>query len=312
MLRAESKPWMKQYPSALLLAIFGIAMLVLRSRGPSSVVTALTDQPSQESLELEFKRWVDSFKAPDPAYQTFCENALRYQQGNGQYQQDMYLFFNIFKYWPLMGRRGYFVDSGTNEPLEMSNSLFYEKCLEWDGLCVEPQVKYHEKTEKSRSCYLHKGCLASRSMIATMEGEDGIAKVIETTINDTISGTDNNPRAVQCSKLKDILASRGQSSIDFWSLDVEGAEIDVLTSFEFNDIPVTALLIEDFWVPQRDLDYLVTSKGFVKYRQLAVDSLYIAKSTKFLSPVWEPPNLHGDWMYNRNFRDTVRDKLPQC
>jgi FkbM family methyltransferase len=283
-------------------------------RSSSAVnISGQADQHSKEpslatdeaGLEQEYQLWLKTFQAADSSYQAFCEKALIQFSGNGQFQQDMYIFFNIFKYWPMKGKKGYFVDSGTNEPLEMNNSLFYEKCLGWKGLCVEPQTKYHEKIESQRSCHLFKGCLASQSMTATMEGFDGLAKVVHT---DDASAAGS----VQCSPLKEILASQGQSTIDFWSLDVEGAEIDVLSSFDFHDVPVTALLIEDFWVNQRDLDYLVTSKGFIKYRQLAVDSLYLSRSTKYLDKVWEPPLLDGDWNYNKQYRDTVRDKLPKC
>jgi FkbM family methyltransferase len=274
-------------------------------RSPAAIDSAAAELASQQALDQQYERWMKNFKAADPSYQDFCEGALRMRQGNGQYQQDMYLFFNIFKYWPMQGKVGYFVDSGTNEPLEMNNSLFYEKCLGWGGICVEPQTKYHDKIEATRNCHLFKGCLASKSMTAVMEGLDGVAKVVQT---DDAEASNS----VQCVPLKDILASQGRSSIDFWSLDVEGAEIDVLSSFDFDDVPVRALLIEDFWVTQRDIDYLVTSKGFIKYRQLAVDSLYLSKTTKYLSPVWEPPNLDGDWMFNKQFRTTVKDQLPIC
>ena len=302
-----TKVWIKQYPAALICSVIGVVVLLLMTRMPwtNSSVDPLKSDQSHEALERQYKEWEKNFKAAEPEFQLFCEQAIRTYQGRGQYGQDIYTFFNIFKYWPMQGKKGYFVDSGTNEPIDMNNSFFFEKCLGWKGLCVEPQTKYHAKISETRSCHLFKGCLASKSMTATMEGLDGLAKVVQT--DDAKA-----EGSVQCESLKDILASQGQSRIDFWSLDVEGAELDVLGSFDFDDVPVHAILIEEFWISSRDLDYLMTTKGFIKLRQLAVDAMYIARSTPFIEPRWDPPNLEGDWQYNKKFRETVRDKLPLC
>jgi len=290
-------------PVATPLVLLGIAVLLIVCLIQSSSMPVITEELSQESLELQYKQWMDSFKAADPAYQSMCDQALQNFKGNGQFQQDMFVFYNIFKYWPMEGKKGFYVDSGTNDPIAGSNSLFYDKCLGWDGICVEPQETWHARIAATRSCYLFKGCLASHSTSAVMQGEGQMAQAVYT--NDTAAAA----ASVQCSPLKDILASQQQSSIDFWSLDVEGAEIDVLSSFDFDDIPVKSILIEDFWVIQRDLDYLLTSNGFLKYRQLAVDSLYLARTTPFLTPMWEPAGLQKDWIFNKNWRGTLKDKI---
>jgi hypothetical protein len=293
----------KLSPAAIPSVLVGIGVLLIVWLMQSPAMPAITEQLSQESLEFQYKRWAENFKAADPAYQSMCLQALQSFKGNGQFQQDMFVFYNVFKYWPMEGKTGFYVDSGTNDPIEGSNSLFYDKCLGWDGICVEPQEIWHESIAATRSCYLFKGCLASHSTSAIMQGQGQMAQAVYT--NDTAAAE----ASVQCAPLKDILASQGQSSIDFWSLDVEGAEIDVLSSFDFDDIPVQSILIEDFWVIQRDLDYLLTSNGFLKYRQLAVDSFYLARTTPFLTPMWEPPRLQEDWVFNKNWRETLKDKI---
>ncbi|KAG7673981.1 hypothetical protein NADE_004331 [Nannochloris sp. 'desiccata'] len=291
-------------PAAISLVLVGIAILLLvplmRS---SSAVPVASEQLSQESREFQYKQWKENFKAADPAYQAMCDQALQNYKGNGQFQQDMFVFYNVFKYWPMEGKKGFYVDSGTNDPIAGSNSLFYDKCLGWDGICVEPQEVWHQIIADARSCYLFKGCLASHSTSAVMQGDGQMAQAVFT--NDTAAAAGS----VQCATLKDILASQGHSSIDFWSLDVEGAEIDVLSSFDFEDVSVKSILIEDFWVIQRDLDYLLTSNGFLKYRQLAVDSFYLARTTPFLNPMWEPAGSQDDWVFNKNWRETLKDKI---
>lgn len=44
----------------------------------------------------------------------------------------------------MTGRKGFYVEAGANDPLYLSTSLFFDKCLGWDGLCVEPNEKFHK------------------------------------------------------------------------------------------------------------------------------------------------------------------------
>ena len=55
----------------------------------------------------------------------------------------MWLFDNIFKTYALQNKKGFYIDSGANEWRYNSNTFFYDVCLGWDGLCVEPNINYH-------------------------------------------------------------------------------------------------------------------------------------------------------------------------
>jgi hypothetical protein len=66
---------------------------------------------------------------------------LTTKQGSpSQFGQDLFLFFNIFKYWPQEKRRGFYVDSGANHAIQLSNTYFFDVCLGWydddDGLTL--------------------------------------------------------------------------------------------------------------------------------------------------------------------------------
>ena len=117
---------------------------------------------------------------------------------------------------------------------------------------------------------------------------------------------------VHCQPLIDLLREKGRNSIDFWSLDVEGAEIDILENLDFKEVQVTSILIEDFWIPLRDLDYLMTTRGFYKLQQLAVDSLYLNRSTPFLEPLWHPPVFDQYWKAMRDWRYELPSEKLKC
>lgn len=104
-----------------------------------------TDQQQQEK---NYAAWLTTFKAADAAYQDYCTqvltNSTRFKDKGGQANQDIFLFQNLFKYWPMQGRKGFYVEAGANDPLYLSTSLFFDKCLGWAGLCVEPNQEFHK------------------------------------------------------------------------------------------------------------------------------------------------------------------------
>ena len=53
------------------------------------------------------------------------------------------------------GKRGVYVDSGANSAVSLSNTYFYDKCLGWEGLCVEPLPQYHAELSAKRWDLMH-------------------------------------------------------------------------------------------------------------------------------------------------------------
>ena len=69
------------------------------------------------------------------------ENVLRGsgRPGFSQAWQDWLLYRNFFA-----GQRtGLYVDIGTNDAVKISNTVFFDVCLGWTGVCYEPQKAYH-------------------------------------------------------------------------------------------------------------------------------------------------------------------------
>jgi hypothetical protein len=66
---------------------------------------------------------------------------------------------------------------------------------------------------------------------------------------------------VRCTRTQDVFRAHGVSRIDFWSLDVEGGELQVLLGMDWS-IPVYVLLIESVTPPIRNL---LLRQGFVQH-----------------------------------------------
>lgn len=113
---------------------------VSRQSGPTAM--------ELQQLERGYHKWLASFQAADPAFQDYClevlVNSTRFPDKGGQHNQDIFLFQNLFRWWPMQGRKGFYVESGANDAYYLSPSMFFDKCLGWHGLCIEPQPKFHK------------------------------------------------------------------------------------------------------------------------------------------------------------------------
>lgn len=269
-----------------------------------------------KELEEEYGRWYHSYQAADPQHQQWCKDVFTQTipQGNGQFAQDTFVFFNLFKFWPARGKVGFYVDSGANSPQELSNTFFFDKCLGWKGLCVEPMPEFHKGLNSSRSCTLIPECISSKKETVYMSNRGILAEVL--------TKKEANSLEIKCSPLDDMLHRAGVSEpleIDLWSLDVEGFEMTVLRSIDFTKIHIKVILIESAWLSNRELDIFLTAHGFVKYQHMALDSVFVnlkylmSESTMLYSTIWYPPGFQQKIDEENEWRKTQTLKaIPGC
>ena len=97
-----------------------------------------------------------------------CENVLRGRNraGFSQAWQDWMLYRNYFAgQWS-----GMYVDIGANEALNLSNTAFFDICLRWQGICFEPQARYHAQIRMQRGCRLVPQCVMGRQTETNVQG----------------------------------------------------------------------------------------------------------------------------------------------
>lgn len=264
------------------------------------------------SNETLFQHWVNhEFRVANKEKEEICKNILRSREGKSQYGQDMTVFFTLFQRWAIEGRQGFYVDSGANDAVTISNTVFFDWCLGWKGLCVEPNPQYHANIRKYRSCTLLPECISDRDHQVPFQFH-GVHSYVDLS---SPSNSNNSTSTVKCSTLESMLqrANVTDNTIDFWSLDVEGYEMTVLNTVDFKKIHVGALLIEDFWIPSRELDQLMYDSDFIKLYELPLDALYVNRSLLIESimsnKVWLPPSYRQIFAINLAHRAKNKDKL---
>jgi hypothetical protein len=152
-----------------------------------------------------------------------------------------------------------------------------------------------QNLREQRSCTVVPECISAQKSTMQMSAEATHSKVAA-----------NGEVQVQCAPLHDILArytNGTRQHVDLWILDVEGHEMTVLAGTDFNKTQVDVMVIEDMWLPPfpRVLDMELGMKGFIKFQQLAIDSVFVRRSSttvlQSLAPTWFPPSFQADMQF---------------
>lgn len=138
---------------------------------------------------------------------------------------------------------GYFVDLAANHFRKDSNTYSLETFWNWKGLCIEANTEYLRGLSQ-RSCTVICAAVANETgMRATFNMRGGLGGLVGKQYDNKIAV--NTSEMVYTVTLADILDKfNAPSHIDYLSLDVEGAEEDVLRDFPFFQYTFSVLTVE--------------------------------------------------------------------
>ena len=181
---------------------------------------------------------------------------------------------------------GFFIESGASVGERFSNTLAYEKTGNWSGLLIEPDPWNHELIlAMHRKSWLFKGCLSGsqemeklnfRADRSPKHGNFGMDGLLVKSIDGLNVGGDAGIE-VTCAPLKDILESVGVFDVDFWSLDIEGAEGPVLEATDFSVVKVGVMTIEMNKGPKNNkrISDAMEKNGFEIWKVLKMDRIFV-------------------------------------
>lgn len=153
-------------------------------------------------------------------------------------------------------RNGFFIEIGGYDGQSLSNTLFLERERGWTGLLIEANPYMLPLIMSvNRKCHVINSCLgqSQTNMTFTLAGPISSANnVINSRHMDRINKETlhshgnhyNETVTVECYSLLDILDVIGTRHVDYFSLDVEGAELFVLESIDWEKIHIDTFTIE--------------------------------------------------------------------
>lgn len=199
--------------------------------------------------------------------------------------QDEFVYRNFFK-----GKKnGTFVDIGAHNGITISNTYFFEKCMNWNGICVEPNSDVFTKLQKNRKCTLVNGCITNWTgpgvylkITGPSEMLSGLVNKFDQRFLDRIyqavskDGSTIEEVEVKCFEFNDVMDQNELTHIHFLSIDTEGGELDILSNIDFNRLTIDVITVENAFKDPRFTTFLAL-KGFNFVKQLKWDSVFVNK-----------------------------------
>lgn len=179
---------------------------------------------------------------------------------------------------------GTFIDIGANKPDSNSNTLFFEK-KGWSGFAFDPIKSFKElwKTRQN-TVFINAGISPNVQMkdfveIQPKEGwEHALSGFKEYVREEDLRDFDFREYQVECGPIAHFIPENER--FDFVSIDVEGAEDLILSSFDFNISPPLAIIIEnnhEMGGTQRHREFLSKNGYQLCLRLNASDDLFVHK-----------------------------------
>jgi FkbM family methyltransferase len=155
----------------------------------------------------------------------------------------------VFQYLPK--EPGVFLEIGANDGFSQSNTYYLERVLGWHGVLIEPVPSLFKRCRKlrKRSVSFNRACVGPDG---PAEIEIALLGLMSVSLGLQDDGEETNrlgrrpPKtiAVPTATLSELIDQAGEKSIDFMSVDVEGAELAVLSGLDLGRHTPGYLLVE--------------------------------------------------------------------
>ncbi|XP_053645931.2 uncharacterized protein [Cherax quadricarinatus] len=179
-----------------------------------------------------------------------------------------------------------FVEAGALDGEYLSNTLWLERRLGWTGLLIEAEAdSYIALRRKHRRVWSSPGCLATRdyahSVVLTSFRKDGAssewtdrgaARIEERPVEAVDGPGYKTYHTAQCFPALTYFLALNITRVHFFSLDVEGVEMEVLRSFPFDRITVDVWAIEHIGSPKHTATPINVTVGVSKSLRTSITS----------------------------------------
>jgi FkbM family methyltransferase len=208
-----------------------------------------------------------------------------------QDRQDEFLEKNVFRGY----KNGVFVDVGAHDGVTINNTLYFERENNWTGINIEATKTVFDQLVVNRPKSININCAACNNdgtaefilntgytqMISGLKKSFDVRHHLRLDSENEKMGSTSEIVTVETKKLETIFDENRISRVNYLSIDVEGAEFDVIKSINFSKVFIDAIGFEN--------NYSDTSVPIVKYLEdknyrvihSAMDIFMLHRDSKF-------------------------------
>ena len=155
-------------------------------------------------------------------------------------------------------KHGYFIEMGANDGISQSNTRFLEKKYNWRGMLIEPSEKFTllKNNRSTKNIFSNAACCSFKNRGKNIKFAYYNLMTLALNLKTDVNVKKHKINAKKFSNnsynfikkgipLNDLLAKNNAPKlIDFFSLDVEGVELEVLQGINYKEYRFKYLLIE--------------------------------------------------------------------
>lgn len=207
--------------------------------------------------------------------------------------EDKYLYETFFK----NVKKGKYIELGAMNGITCSNTKFFEDSHQWTGILIEPTKNLYDSLVINRPNNKLYNSLVSDNIkdydFKYFENL-GVSCIVDTMpsnhdrlyFNSWRPQFKNQPQGLikmKSNTMENIINDSGIKEFDLLSLDVEGHELNVLKSINFEKTLIHVILVEmlDDNSNLDDINNLLVSKNYVYHSDFGRNKVYVLKTSKY-------------------------------
>ena len=161
-------------------------------------------------------------------------------------------------------KNGFFIEAGSTDGEYHSNTLHFEINRGWTGLLIEANPIFHKQgVSKNRKATLFGQCLGTQTKphFADFDFEAVQKNDTQTfSMGGIVSDGREETNKVQCFPLYTILLALDNPTVNYCSLDLEGAEFAVLKTIPWDKVDIQVI----FFIIKQDLELNACFNGIYR------------------------------------------------
>ena len=213
-------------------------------------------------------------------------NPLKIGTFYSQEGQDFFLSSLLFNYLN-QNANSWVVDVGCNHPSLFSNSLVFEKWFGCRVLAIDPLEEFGSMwaSERPSAIFVTAAIGGTSDTIELSVPQGELADNMFSSVAGGVNKAKNlacSVRTVPCLKLADILSSHNINEVLLMSIDVEGVELGVLKTIDFEKVMVRCIVLENnstnLYGSNEVRDYLIQNGYLFIARIGFLDDIFVHSS----------------------------------
>jgi FkbM family methyltransferase len=241
---------------------------------PLREVLQATSQNSSDAHDLSLLIWqIDKIRDQEAPYFS-------------QAGQDKFLDQTVFS----KKSNGFFLDIGAHDGINGSNTLHFEKFRNWTGICIEASPAIFKNLKKNRAIdclnMAVSDTIGEADFLEVTDALDQMSGLVDslrpghTDLVKNWEGSNCTQISVPVTTIAALAKKRDLRNIDYCSIDVEGAELNVLQGIDFEFTKIQVISIEnpkDFKTQQNPIREFLEAQNFYLVESIGHDDIFLQR-----------------------------------